>query len=202
MSRAVPISVGVASLVATSWAVVMPLGSFSLTSDLTAGRQLPTAHTSASVGSGVLPVLYSSTSKVTLLNENGLAVIAGLGSIADATAGMTQLAAPPPPPPGPLPIPLPVVTSPPPPPPPPPPEYSQSGVVSWYGSPAGTCASPGLPFGTVVTVTNANTGASTQCVVNDRGPYVGGRILDLSPASFANIAPLGQGLTEAVLHWQ
>jgi len=51
-------------------------------------------------------------------------------------------------------------------------------------------------------VTNASTGASTQCVVNDRGPYVGGRILDLSPASFANIAPLGQGLTEAVLHWQ
>jgi rare lipoprotein A len=74
--------------------------------------------------------------------------------------------------------------------------------VSWYGSPAGTCASPSLPFGTVVTVTNAYSGASTNCVVNDRGPYVGGRILDLSPASFANIAPLGQGLTQAVLHWQ
>lgn len=201
MSRAVPIGFGVASLVATSWAVATPLGSYSLTGDLTAGHQLTTVHTSSSGNSGSLPVLYSSTSEVTLLNENGLAVVAGLGSIADATAGMTQLVAPLTPPPGPPPIPLPVAT-PPPPPPPPPPEYSQTGVVSWYGSPAGTCASPGLPFGTVVTVTNANTGASTQCIVNDRGPYVGGRILDLSPASFANIAPLGQGLTQAVLHWQ
>jgi hypothetical protein len=192
----VPIAIGVASVLASSWAATTQLGSISLAKYSAAGLQQSVSNT------GALPFTYSSTSQVTLLSENGLAVLQNLGPMAHATEGVTQLVAPPTPSPGPLPIPLAPPKSPPSPAPPPPPEYSQSGVVSWYGSPAGTCASPSLPFGTVVTVTNAYSGASTNCVVNDRGPYVGGRILDLSPASFANIAPLGQGLTQAVLHWQ
>jgi len=198
MGRAVPIAIGVATVLASSWAASTQLGSVSLASYGSVGRPQSVDNT------GVFPVTYSSTSQVTLLSENGLAVLQNLGPMAHATEGVTQLVAPPIPSPGPPPIPLAAPKPPPPaaPKPPPPPEYSQSGVVSWYGSPAGTCACPSLPFGTVVTVTNAYSGASTNCVVNDRGPYVGGRILDLSPASFANIAPLGQGLTQAVLHWQ
>ena len=194
MSKTVPVGIGLVSFVVTSWAATAGPGNATLVSYSAAGRP------QSAVTSGELPVMFSSTSQVTLLSENGLAVVAGLGPMADATAGVTPLIAPPKPTTDSLPIPL--APPPPPPPPPAPPEYSQTGVVSWYASPAGTCASPGLAFGTVVTVTNTYTGASAQCVVNDRGPYVGGRILDLSPATFANLAPLGQGLMSAVLHWQ
>ncbi|HEV7268183.1 MAG TPA: septal ring lytic transglycosylase RlpA family protein [Falsiroseomonas sp.] len=40
-----------------------------------------------------------------------------------------------------------------------------------------------LPFGTVVSVTNLRTGASTIVVISDRGPFIPGRIIDLSPRS-------------------
>jgi rare lipoprotein A (peptidoglycan hydrolase) len=76
---------------------------------------------------------------------------------------------------------------------------SQVGWVSWYGSPAGTCASPWLPFGTVVHI--AYGGVSTTCVVDDRGPYLDGRILDLSPATFSQLAWLGTGVIDVTLSW-
>lgn len=47
--------------------------------------------------------------------------------------------------------------------------------------PAGlTAASPYLPFGTVVAVTSWDTGATVNVRINDRGPYVAGRQMDLS----------------------
>ncbi|MGC8465019.1 MAG: septal ring lytic transglycosylase RlpA family protein [Acidimicrobiales bacterium] len=76
---------------------------------------------------------------------------------------------------------------------------SEVGWVSWYGSSAGTCASPWLPFGTVVHI--AYGGRATTCVVDDRGPYLDGRILDLSPATFAQLAWLGTGVIDATLSW-
>jgi rare lipoprotein A len=45
-----------------------------------------------------------------------------------------------------------------------------------------TCAHRELPFGTRVEVTVLRTGSSAVCRVNDRGPYVQGRIIDLSRA--------------------
>jgi rare lipoprotein A len=52
-----------------------------------------------------------------------------------------------------------------------------------------------LPFGTKLRVTNQRNGRSVIVRVNDRGPYVGGRDLDLSYGAFSSIASPGQGVT-------
>jgi hypothetical protein len=75
-----------------------------------------------------------------------------------------------------------------------------TGVVTYYAHPAGTCASPWLPFGTVVRVTNPANGASVTCVVNDREADTQ-RSIDLATATFAEIAPLWQGVVDAQLSW-
>jgi rare lipoprotein A len=46
-----------------------------------------------------------------------------------------------------------------------------------------TAAHRTLPFGTVVTVINHRTGQSIDVRINDRGPFVPGRVIDLSPAA-------------------
>lgn len=56
-----------------------------------------------------------------------------------------------------------------------------------------TVAHKWLPFGTRLKVTNQRNGASVVVRVNDRGPYHGGRILDLSYGAFDQIAPPSQG---------
>ena len=77
------------------------------------------------------------------------------------------------------------------------------GLVSWYNtgtktasgerfSPeAFTAASPHLPFGTKVRVTNRRTGKFAYVRVNDRGPYEGGREMDLSQAAARRIELAG-----------
>jgi rare lipoprotein A len=74
----------------------------------------------------------------------------------------------------------------------------QAGVASWYGpgfhgrrTANGerfnthdlTAAHRSLPFGTRVRVTNKTNGRSVVVRINDRGPYAGGRVIDLSNAS-------------------
>ena len=51
-----------------------------------------------------------------------------------------------------------------------------------------------LPFGTRLKVTNQSNGRSVIVRVNDRGPYVGGRDLDLSYGAFSSIASPSQGI--------
>jgi rare lipoprotein A (peptidoglycan hydrolase) len=82
-----------------------------------------------------------------------------------------------------------------------PPAHVEEGLASWYDAPPGTCASPSLPFGSVLTVTNVATGATTTCRVDDRGPYAGGRVIDLSPDVFARLAPLGVGVATVRVTW-
>ena len=77
--------------------------------------------------------------------------------------------------------------------------------VSWYGTgsrtangeafnPDGlTAASKTLPFNTMVKVTNTANGKSVTVRINDRGPYVTGRCLDLARGAFSQIASLGTG---------
>jgi Lytic transglycolase/G5 domain len=80
---------------------------------------------------------------------------------------------------------------------------TESGEASWYSFAPGsgfTAAHPWLPFGTIVTVTNVDTGKSIQVVINDRGPF-GGRIIDLSEQAFAALAPLSQGVMDVRLTW-
>jgi len=94
----------------------------------------------------------------------------------------------------------------------------QEGLVSWYGeqfhdrptasgqlfdSTAMTMAHPTLPFGTKVKVTNLRNGRSVVLTVNDRGPFVGKRIADLSQAAAATLGILRRGIAHArleVLH--
>jgi uncharacterized protein YabE (DUF348 family) len=70
------------------------------------------------------------------------------------------------------------------------------GQATWYTTPWGglTAASPWLPFGTEVTVTDVATGNAVTVIINDRGPFSPGRIIDLSPAAFAALAPLSRGV--------
>lgn len=56
-----------------------------------------------------------------------------------------------------------------------------------------------LPFGTVVTVT-AN-GRSTKAVITDRGPFVQGRVIDLSAKSFSALGPLASGVHNVCISW-
>lgn len=53
----------------------------------------------------------------------------------------------------------------------------------WFNPKAMTAAHKTLPFGTRVRVTNKRNGRSVDVTINDRGPYVAGRIIDLSDAA-------------------
>jgi rare lipoprotein A len=85
---------------------------------------------------------------------------------------------------------------------------TETGVASWYGIPyhgqraaSGeiydmeklTAAHRTLPFQTVVEVTNLDNGKRVTVRINDRGPFVKGRILDLSHAAAKQIDMLGPG---------
>jgi rare lipoprotein A len=63
--------------------------------------------------------------------------------------------------------------------------YSGGGTASGERMNPGalTAAHPSLPFGTKVRVTNSHTGRSVIVRINDRGPFVKGRVIDLSPAA-------------------
>ena len=90
----------------------------------------------------------------------------------------------------------------------------QEGLVSWYGEhfhakptasgelfdmTAMTMAHPTLPFGTQVKVTNPRNGRSLVVTVNDRGPFVGKRIADLSQAAAAYLGILRRGIAHVRL---
>jgi rare lipoprotein A len=62
-----------------------------------------------------------------------------------------------------------------------------------------TMAHRTLPFGTRVRVTNLENQRSVEVVVNDRGPFVSGRIADLSEAAARRIGMVVDGVVEALL---
>lgn len=91
-------------------------------------------------------------------------------------------------------------------------EYAKShtlvGQASWYGNKfhekltasgetydmnAYTAAHKTLPFGTIVRVTNTSTNKSVDVKINDRGPFVKGRVIDLSYKSFSKIGNVKKG---------
>ena len=82
----------------------------------------------------------------------------------------------------------------------------QLGHASWYALPANitangeqmnpdelTAAHRSLPFGTRVIVENLSNGRSVVVRINDRGPFIGGRIIDLSKAAAADIGMIDAG---------
>lgn len=64
---------------------------------------------------------------------------------------------------------------------------------------AATAAHRTLPFGTKVTVTNVKNGKSVVVRINDRGPFVKGRIIDLSRSAFAAIGDPAAGTLDVVI---
>ena len=83
---------------------------------------------------------------------------------------------------------------------------ASSGIASYYWQPqrvasggwfnpnAMTAAHKTLPFGTKVLVTNLNNGRAVTVTINDRGPYVRGRVIDLSRAAAGAVGMTGAGL--------
>ncbi len=83
---------------------------------------------------------------------------------------------------------------------------SEEGKASWYNAKyhetnPWICAHKTIPKGIVLTVTNINTGGSITCEVGDRGPYVEGRILDLSKYAFSRLANPSTGLIWVKITW-
>ncbi len=66
----------------------------------------------------------------------------------------------------------------------------------WFNPNAMTAAHKTLPFGTRVRVTHLGNGRSVEVVINDRGPYIAGRIIDLSKAAAGVINMQGQGIAK------
>jgi rare lipoprotein A (peptidoglycan hydrolase) len=82
------------------------------------------------------------------------------------------------------------------------PTNGERGQATWYAAaPAGRCASPSLPFGTVLTVTNIATGASTTCTVDDREEAGYPRVVDMSPSGFAQLADPDAGVVDVTISW-
>ena len=86
--------------------------------------------------------------------------------------------------------------------------WKQSGVASWYGAYfhgrrtangeiydmyGMTAAHKRLPFDTLVEVSNLDNGKKTQVRINDRGPFVRGRIIDLTHTAADRIGMIGPG---------
>jgi rare lipoprotein A len=89
------------------------------------------------------------------------------------------------------------------------PAYDRTGIASWYGEPfhgratangeifdrdTVTAAHPTLPLPSMVRVTNLDNGREMLIRVNDRGPFVGDRLIDLSQEAARELGFEGQGL--------
>jgi rare lipoprotein A len=97
--------------------------------------------------------------------------------------------------------------------------FEERGIASWYGPgfdgrrtangeiydmEAMTAAHRRLAFGSVVEVHNLDNGRKTRVRVNDRGPFIHGRIIDLSKAAARDIGMLGPGTARVrirVIDW-
>lgn len=92
---------------------------------------------------------------------------------------------------------------------PPPPGYELSGLASWYGHPfhgrrtaSGerynmhtlTAAHRTLPFDTIVRVERLDTRGTVNVRINDRGPFIDGRVIDLSRESARRLNMIGVGV--------
>lgn len=89
--------------------------------------------------------------------------------------------------------------------------YDEVGVASWYGDDfhgkktasgdiydmyAVSAAHKTLPLGTVVRVTNLQNGRQVDLLVNDRGPFVDGRVIDLSYGAAQRLGSARQGIAK------
>ena len=91
---------------------------------------------------------------------------------------------------------------------------TQSGIASWYtadrsdaltangevfDNKALTAAHKSLTFGTIVSVTNDDNGKSIEVRINDRGPYVENRIIDLTPEGARQLGYYDEGIADVTV---
>jgi rare lipoprotein A len=91
------------------------------------------------------------------------------------------------------------------------PLWSETGIASWYGAPyhnrrgsngeiydmhAMTAAHRTLPLGSTVRVTDVKTGSSAVVRITDRGPFIEGRIIDLSRSAAEKVGIVQRGTAE------
>ena len=97
--------------------------------------------------------------------------------------------------------------------------YYETGIASWYGPGFDgnytangeiydmngiSAAHKALPFGTIVRVVELSTGRSVVVRINDRGPFIEGRIIDLSKGAAAELGIVEKGITKVglrILRW-
>ena len=97
--------------------------------------------------------------------------------------------------------------------------YYETGIASWYGpgfhgnytangeiydQEGVSAAHKTLPFGTIVRVVEIETGNSVVVRINDRGPFVDGRIIDLSKGAARELGTVEKGITQVglrILRW-
>lgn len=99
--------------------------------------------------------------------------------------------------------------------------YRESGIASWYGGKFHgrktangetydmyglTAAHKTLPFGTILRVTDIETGRLVHVRVNDRGPFISGRIIDLSFGAAEWLGIANKGVANVIIeiaepHW-
>lgn len=92
--------------------------------------------------------------------------------------------------------------------------YYETGIASWYGPGFDgnltangevydmngvSAAHKTLPFGTIVRVVEFDTGRSIEVRINDRGPFVEGRIIDLSKGAARELGIVDKGITKVGL---
>jgi len=93
--------------------------------------------------------------------------------------------------------------------------YSETGIASFYAlkfqfrrtasgesfnNLAMTAAHKTLPFGTKVLVTNVKNSKSVTVTINDRGPFIKGRIIDLTRAAFSKIGNIDSGTVKVKIN--
>lgn len=89
---------------------------------------------------------------------------------------------------------------------------NQCGGASWYSLPGQTTASGAkmnpsamtaahktLPLGSVVKVVDQGTGKSVTVTINDRGPFIKGRIIDLSKGAASKLGFMNAGVTKVCI---
>ena len=97
--------------------------------------------------------------------------------------------------------------------------YYEVGIASWYGPGFDgrhtangeiydmngiSAAHKTLPFGTIVQVVDLSTGKSVVVRINDRGPFIDGRIIDLSKGAAERLGIINKGITKVglrILRW-
>jgi len=78
-------------------------------------------------------------------------------------------------------------------------QFRQTASGERFNQFARTAAHKTLPFGSRVKVTNTDNGKSVIVKINDRGPFIKGRIIDLSRSAFSDIADTALGVVPVTI---